>query len=121
MLYANALLDADAMLPSCDDHENWDLYVSFVSIEVLVDVFEVGLMMVFRSGDSIPVKALPMGGNFMAFDGEILNGPRHFLWNFIVPSQDKIEMEKVAWAAWGWAHVRFQLPQDNNVESVPMP
>lgn len=78
-LYANALLDADAMLPSCDDHENWDLYVSFVSIEVLVEVFEFGLMMVFRSSDRITVKALPMGGNFMAFDGEILNGPRHFL------------------------------------------
>jgi redox-sensitive bicupin YhaK (pirin superfamily) len=121
MFYADVVLDADAMLPLPDDHEDRGLYVTVRAIEVAGDIFEAGQMMVFRPGDSITVKAGPAGARLMALGGETLNGPRHIWWNFVASSQDKIEAAKVAWAAGDWAHGRFQLPPDDNDEFIPLP
>ncbi|MCR9136670.1 MAG: pirin family protein [Alphaproteobacteria bacterium] len=121
MFYADAVLEAGAMLPMPDDHEDRGLYVTNGSISVSGDTFEKGQMMVFRPGDAITVKAGPEGARLMVLGGETLNGPRYIWWNFVASSREKIEAAKDAWAAGDWEHGRFQLPPDDRDEFIPLP
>ncbi|MEP3280295.1 MAG: pirin family protein [Stappiaceae bacterium] len=121
MFYADAVLDAGAVLPLPDDHEDRGLYVVEGSITVAGDQFEAGKMMVFRPGDAISVQAGPAGARLMALGGETLNGPRHLWWNFVASSREKIEAAKEAWAAGDWEHGRFKLPPDDKDEFIPLP
>ena len=121
MFYADAILEAGALLPMPDNHEDRGIYVTDGSIEVAGDTFHSGQMMVFRPGDAITVKAGPAGARLMLLGGETLNGPRHIWWNFVASSKDKIEAAKEAWAAGDWEHGRFQLPPSDNGEFIPLP
>ncbi|MBV1929857.1 MAG: pirin family protein [Sulfitobacter sp.] len=121
MFYADAVLEAGALLPMPDNHEDRGIYVTDGSIEVAGDTFQSGQMMVFRPGDAITVKAGPAGARLMLLGGETLNGPRHIWWNFVASSQEKIEVAKEAWAAGDWEHGRFQLPPSDDGEFIPLP
>lgn len=121
MFYADAVLEAEAMFPMPDNHEDRGLYVTGGSIEVSGDEFQEGQMMVFRPGDAITVKAGPAGARLMVLGGETLNGPRYIWWNFVASSQEKIDAAKQAWAAGDWEHGRFQLPPDDRDEFIPLP
>lgn len=121
MFYADAVLQAGALLPMPDNHEDRGLYVVQGEIEIAGDRFQSGRMMVFRPGDAITIKAGEQGARLMLLGGETLNGPRHVWWNFVASSQDKIEAAKVAWAAGDWQHGRFQLPPDDKAEFIPLP
>ena len=121
MFYADAVLEAGALLPMPDNHEDRGIYVTDGSIEVAGDTFQSGQMMVFRPGDAIAVKAGPAGARLMLLGGETLNGPRHIWWNFVASSKDKIEAAKEAWASGDWEHGRFQLPPSDNAEFIPLP
>lgn len=119
--YADVVLEPGARLPMPDNHEDRGLYVTQGAVEIAGDVFEAGRMMVFRPGDAITVTAGPQGARLMALGGATMNGPRYISWNFVSSSKDKIEAAKADWAAGDWAHGRFQLPQGDAEEFVPLP
>ncbi|MEM1049713.1 MAG: pirin family protein [Pseudomonadota bacterium] len=121
MFYADAVLDAGALLPMPENHEDRGLYVVEGSIEIAGDRFEAGRMMIFRPGDAITIKAGEEGARLMLLGGETLNGPRYLWWNFVASSQERIDAAKQAWAEGDWAHGRFQLPPGDTHEFIPLP
>ncbi|MEL6965972.1 MAG: pirin family protein [Pseudomonadota bacterium] len=121
MFYADAVLEAGALLPLPDDHEDRGLYITEGAIEIAGQTYERGQMMVFRPGDKMTVKAGAQGARLMVLGGETLGGPRHIWWNFVASSKEKIEAAKEAWRAGDWEHGRFQLPPDDKDEFIPLP
>ncbi|MEL6766559.1 MAG: pirin family protein [Pseudomonadota bacterium] len=120
MFYADAALDAGAVLPLPDDHEDRAVYVISGVVEVAGEVYEAGRMLVFRPGDKVAVKARE-AARLMLLGGETLGGPRHIWWNFVASSKEKIEAAKEAWRAGDWEHGRFHLPPDDHDEHIPLP
>ncbi|MEL6575279.1 MAG: pirin family protein [Pseudomonadota bacterium] len=120
MFYADAALEAGAVLPLPDDHEDRAVYVISGVVEVAGEVYEAGRMLVFRPGDKVAVKARE-AARLMLLGGETLGGPRHIWWNFVASSKEKIEAAKEAWRAGDWEHGRFQLPPDDHAEHIPLP
>jgi len=121
MFYADVVLEANAAIPLPDNHEDRGVYVTSGSVTVAGDTFEAGRMMVFRPGDALSLKAGPQGARLMMLGGETLGQSRHIWWNFVASSRDKIDAAKEAWRAGDWAHGRFKLPPDDNVEFTPLP
>lgn len=121
MFYADAVLEAGAVLPLPDDHEDRGIYVVEGSIDIAGDRFDSGKMMVFRPGDAMTVKAGDNGARIMLLGGDTLGGPRHIWWNFVASSKEKIDAAKEAWAEGDWAHGRFQLPPGDAEEFIPLP
>lgn len=120
MFYADVVLREGARIPLSTEHEDRGIYISEGSIEVGPDIYDAGRMMVFRPGDEITVTAR-RPSRLMFLGGETLEGPRHIWWNFVSSSADKIEEAKAAWAAGDWANGRFQLPEDDANEHIPLP
>lgn len=120
MFYADAVLDQGARLPLPDDHEDRGAYALEGEIEIAGQKFETGKMMVFRPGDPITITALTPS-RIMLLGGETLSGPRFIWWNFVASSKEKIDAAKEAWRQGDWAHGRFQLPPDDDVEFIPLP
>ncbi|EFL88366.1 pirin family protein [Ahrensia sp. R2A130] len=116
MFYADATLQAGAVLPLPDDHEDRGIYVVDGSIEVSGDTFEAGRMMVFRPGDKLAVKAGERGARLMLLGGDTMTGSRHIWWNFVASSQEKIETAKEAWREGDFTHGRFKLPPGDDAE-----
>lgn len=121
MFYLDAVLEPGARMPLPDDHEDRGLYVMDGEIEVAGDRFEAGRMMVFRPGDKVSFAAGPGGARVMILGGATMNGPRHIWWNFVASSKEKIEAAKEAWRAGDWENGRFQLPQGDDKEFIPLP
>ncbi len=121
MFYADAVLEAGALLPLPDNHEDRGIYVVNGSVEVSSDVFESGRMMVFRPGDKITVRAGALGARLILLGGDTLNGPRYIWWNFVASSHEKIDQAKQAWAQGDWERGRFQLPPGDTDEFIPLP
>ncbi|MEE9590735.1 MAG: pirin family protein [Hyphomicrobiaceae bacterium] len=121
MFYADAVLEAGALLPLPDNHEDRGIYVVNGSVEVSSDVFESGRMMVFRPGDKITVRAGALGARLILLGGDTLNGPRYIWWNFVASSHEKIDKAKQAWAQGDWERGRFQLPPGDTDEFIPLP
>lgn len=121
MFYCDCVLQAGALLPLPEDHEDRGLYVVSGSVEIAGDVFEEGRMMVFRPGDAITIKAGSNGARLILLGGETLNGPRYISWNFVASSKEKIEAAKKAWAEGDFEHGRFQLPPGDTEEFIPLP
>ena len=92
--YADAILEAGALLPLPDDHEDRGIYVTEGSVNVAGQEFEAGRMMVFRPGDRITVAAGPRGARLMLLGGATLNGPRYIWWNFASRSQERLTSAK---------------------------
>ncbi|SDZ37295.1 hypothetical protein SAMN05444004_11211 [Jannaschia faecimaris] len=121
MFYADAALEAHAMIPLPDDHEDRGVYVLSGEVSVGGQRFEAGRMMVFRPGDALSLKAGGQGARILLLGGDTLEGPRHIWWNFVASSKDKIEAAKEAWRAGDWAHGRFRLPPGDDAEHIPLP
>lgn len=121
MFYADAELDADAVLPMPDNHEDRGAYIVSGSVTIAGDTIDAGRMMVFRPGDAITLRAGENGARVMLLGGETLNGPRYVWWNFVASSQDKIDAAKQAWAEGDWQSGRFRLPPDDADEFIPLP
>ena len=121
MFYADVLLEAGAMIPMPDNHEDRGVYVLEGAITVAGQLFEAGRMMVFRPGDKITLKAGAQGARMMMLGGATLEGPRHIWWNFVASSKERIEAAKEAWRAGDWAHGRFKLPPGDDSEFIPLP
>ncbi len=121
MFYADAALEAGALLPLPDNHEDRGVYVVSGAVEISGETFESGQMMVFRPGDKMTLKAGPQGARLILLGGETLGGPRYIWWNFVASSREKIESAKEAWAAGDWESGRFQLPPGDSDEFIPLP
>ncbi len=121
MFYADVVLEAHAILPLPDDHEDRGVYITSGSVVIAGDVFEAGQMMVFRPGDAIAIRAGEQGARLMALGGETLGGPRYIWWNFVASSRERIDEAKEAWAAGDWEDGRFQLPPGDDQEFIPLP
>lgn len=120
MFYADAVLEAGAMLPLPDDHEDRGIYVVQGEIGIAGDHYGAGQMMVFRPGDAITLKAGERGARLVLLGGETLNGPRYISWNFVASSQEKIDAAKEAWAQGDWEDGRFRLPPGDEDEFIPL-
>ena len=120
-LYADAVLQAGAVLPLPDDHEDRGVYVLSGEVSVAGQQFEAGRMLVFRPGDRVAVKAGGQGARLMVLGGATMDGPRHIWWNFVASSKERIEAAKEAWRAGDWRHGRFQLPKGDDQEFIPAP
>ena len=119
--YADVRLEAGARLPMPDDHEDRGIYVSEGSITVAGQVFEAGRMMVFRPGDRVTVGAGELGARLMILGGATLPGPRYIWWNFVASSRERIEEAKAEWRAERWGTDRFDLPEGDRAEHIPLP
>lgn len=120
IFYADIVLEAGALVPLPDDHEDRGLYVTQGSVEVAGDHFEAGQMMVFRPGDRIVVRGGPKGARLIALGGATLNGPRYVWWNFVSSSAEKIEAAKEAWKRADFANGPFHLPPGDDEEYIPI-
>ena len=118
MFYADATLQAGAVLPLPDDHEDRGIYVVDGSIEVAGDTFDAGRMMVFRPGDRLAVKAGERGARLMLLGGDTMSEGRHIWWNFVASSQEKIDAAKEAWREGDFTHGRFKLPAGDDAEYI---
>jgi hypothetical protein len=119
--YLDVTLDADALFPLPDDHEDRGLYVTEGAVSIAGQTYEAGRMMVFRPGDRIAVKAGPQGARLMALGGATLNGPRYIWWNFVSSSREKIEDAKREWKAANWGQGQFDLPEGDRDAFIPLP
>ncbi|KFI27436.1 pirin family protein [Paenirhodobacter enshiensis] len=121
LFYADADLDAHALMPLPDEHEDRGVYVMAGSVEVAGQVFEAGRMLVFRPGDRIALRAGAQGARLVVLGGATLGGPRFIWWNFVASSRERIEAAKEAWRAGDWMHGRFRLPPGDDREFIPAP
>lgn len=121
MFYADAALEAGALLPLPEDHEDRGIYVVEGSIEISGETYDAGRMMIFRPGDPITVKAGGEGARLILLGGETLNGSRYIWWNFVASSKEKIHAAKEAWRKGDWESGRFQLPPGDEDEFIPLP
>ncbi len=119
--YADAVLQAGAVLPLPEGHEDRGVFILQGAVTVGGQRFESGRMLVFRPGDRISVKAGEAGARLMLLGGATMEGPRHIWWNFVASSQERITAAKEAWRAGDWAHGRFRLPGGDDGEFIPAP
>jgi redox-sensitive bicupin YhaK (pirin superfamily) len=119
--YADVKLAPRALFPMPDDHEDRGIYITEGSISITGQEFEAGRMMVFRPGDKISVAAGERGARLMILGGATLNGPRYVWWNFVASSMERIEDAKNQWRAQDWGKGRFDLPETDRAEHIPLP
>jgi len=115
LFYAEAQLQAGAVLPLMTDHEERALYVVEGEIEVAGDRFADGRLLVFRPGDAFAIRART-NTRMMLLGGAPLEGPRYIWWNFVSSSKDKIEAAKD-----DWKHARFAIVPGDEKEFIPLP
>ena len=116
LFYADAQLDARAVLPLPDQHEERAAYVLDGEVEVAGDRFSPGRMLVFRAGDALALRAGPQGARLLLLGGAAMDGPRYLFWNFVSSSRERIEQAKADWKAGRFAKV----PGDEQ-EFIPLP
>lgn len=114
MFYADAVLEAGAVLPLDAGHEERGVYVASGEVEIAGDRFAAPQLLVFRPGDRISINAVS-ASRLLLLGGEPMDGPRHIWWNFVSSRKERIEDAKAAWKAG-----RFdKVPGDP--EWIPLP
>ena len=114
-VYADAALQAGALLPFDADYEERAIYTVSGEIEIAGDRFGPGQLLVLHPGDAITVTART-DARFMLLGGEPMDGPRHIWWNFVSSRQDRIEQAKADWSAG-----RFDPVFGDTEEYIPLP
>lgn len=90
------------------------LYVAKGSIEVGDRTFHEGQMIVLEPQAEPTIKAMQRS-TVMALGGEPV-GERLIWWNFVASSQERIDQAKADWKAG-----RMALPQEDDLEFIPLP
>jgi redox-sensitive bicupin YhaK (pirin superfamily) len=114
-LYADAILDAGAILPLPSDHVERSVYILEGSIEIAGEEFAEHRLLIFRPGDHITVRTLTAARSIIA-GGEPMDGDRHIWWNFVSSSKDRIEQAKSDWKAG-----KFGIVPGDDKEFIPLP
>ena len=112
--YAEVALEAGAAVPLDPDHEERALYVTEGEIGIAGEAFKGPLLLVFRPGDRITVRATSRA-RLMFLGGAALDGPRYVWWNFVSSRKDRIEQAKEDWKTG-----RFG-PVPGETEFIPLP
>jgi redox-sensitive bicupin YhaK (pirin superfamily) len=113
-LFADARLEAGAVLPLDADQEERALYVVQGEVAIAGDRFAAGRLLVFRPGDRLAVKALS-DSRLVLLGGAAMEGPRYVWWNFVSSRRERIEQAKAEWKAG-----RFS-PVPGETEFIPLP
>ncbi|HML08803.1 MAG TPA: pirin family protein [Xanthobacteraceae bacterium] len=114
-LYAEVLLDAGASAPLDADQEERAIYVAEGEIDIAGDAFTAPVLLVFRPGDRITVKA-KSPARLMFLGGAALEGPRYIWWNFVSSRRERIEQAKEEWKSG-----KFALVPGDEKEFIPLP
>jgi redox-sensitive bicupin YhaK (pirin superfamily) len=114
-LYADVTLAAGAAIPLPDEHEERAIYLLSGSVEIAGEVFAAPLLLAFRPGDYITIRA-QSAARFIMLGGEPVDGPRHLWWNFVSSSKERIEQAKADWTSGAFGVV----PGDDK-EWIPLP
>jgi redox-sensitive bicupin YhaK (pirin superfamily) len=115
MFYADAALDAGALLPVDATHEERATYLIDGEVEIGGETFKPGQLIVFRPGAGLRLKALAQT-RLILLGGESMDGPRHIWWNFVSSSRERIEEAKNDWKTG-----RFDKVFGDEDEFIPMP
>jgi redox-sensitive bicupin YhaK (pirin superfamily) len=80
-------------------------------------VFEAGLLLVFKPGETITLKAAPgQAVRLMLLGGDPMAEPRYLSWNFVSSSEERIQQAKEDWRA-----QRFPKVPGDDTEYIPLP
>ncbi|MGN6550043.1 MAG: pirin family protein [Pararhizobium sp.] len=115
-LYVDVRLQAGRAFPLRSDWEERAIYVLDGAVEISGDRFAQDILLVFRPGDEIAVRAIGGDAHFMMFGGESLGSPRHIWWNFVSSSKERIEQAKEEWRS-----RRFDIVPGDETEFIPLP
>jgi redox-sensitive bicupin YhaK (pirin superfamily) len=114
-IFAQARLQAGAVLPLGSDYEERALYVISGEIEIGGERHPPERLLVLKPGDRVDVTATA-DAHFVLVGGAAMDGPRHIWWNFVSSRQDRIEAAKADWKAG-----RFALVPGDTTEFIPLP
>ena len=116
LFYADATLAPGATLELPPQHEERGVYIVQGSLEVAGVAFNAGRMLLFRTGDQVPLLAGTHGARLLLLGGAVMDGPRHIFWNFVSSSPERIEQAKADWKA-----KRFGPVAGDATEFIPLP
>jgi len=114
LFYADAQLDAGAVLPLDAEHEERAIYLVSGEIDIAGDLFAPGRLLVLRPGDAITIRAVSPT-RLMLLGGAPL-GRRHIWWNFVSSRKERIEQAKADWRAG-----RFGTIPGDDKDFIPLP
>ena len=115
MFYADMTIAAAASVPLDPEYDERAIYTVDGDIEIAGDSFSPGVLLVFRPGDRITIRAKSRA-RFMMLGGEPMDGSRYIWWNFVSSRKERIEQAKAEWAAGHFGKV----PGDE-IEFIPLP
>ncbi len=114
-LYADVQLTASAQLPIDMQYDERALYVLSGKIDIAMDSFEQGQLIILRRGTHAVIKAT-QDARFMLFGGDPMEGPRYIWWNFVSSRRERIEQAKEE-----WAKGQFDTVPGDEQEFIPLP
>jgi hypothetical protein len=114
-LYADAVLASGATMPLDPMYPERAIYTVSGEIDIAGDRFGPGQLLVFKSGDTIDVRAT-QDARFIVVGGEPMDSKRYIWWNFVSSSKERIEQAKE-----DWRKGRFDIVPGDEEEFIPLP
>lgn len=114
-LYVHAQVEAGAVFPVDDTHEERAIYVVEGVVGCEGTSLQAGTFAVLRAGTNMKVTA-EGPARVMIVGGERLVGERHIEWNFVSSSKEGIEQAKR-----DWREGRFPTVPGDETECIPLP
>lgn len=114
LFYVHWRLDAGASARLPAEYPERAAYIAAGAIEIDGRSFGQGRLLLFRAGAAVSIEALTPAV-ILLLGGEPV-GERYLEWNFVSSSKQRIEQAKADWRAG-----RFELPQSDNAEWIPLP
>lgn len=113
-IYADAILQAGALLPFDAIAEERAFYVAKGEVAVGDDSFAAGRLVTLRRGEPITLRAVS-GSRLILLGGEPMDGPRFIWWNFVSSRK-----ETMIAAAHEWEAGRMGKVPGDEEEFIPM-
>ena len=114
MFYIHWQLNEGQSIALENEYQERAIYVVSGNIETCGQILNAGQMAVFKSGETIGIKAIN-NCVFMTLGGEPI-GERFLYWNFVSSSKERLEQAKE-----DWKQGRIKLPNHDNQEFIPLP
>jgi redox-sensitive bicupin YhaK (pirin superfamily) len=94
--YADASLDAGAVLPLDAHYEERAVYIASGYVEIDRVTYGSGRLLVLKPGAALDIRALSPA-RLLLLGGERMDGPRFIWWNFVASSREAIKAAGEAW------------------------
>ena len=98
LFYADASLEAGAVLELPPEHEERAVFAAQGDLELAEGVLRQGELAVLERGEQVLLRA-GQDARALVFGGAALESPRHIWWNFVSSSRERIEQAKADWKA----------------------